>query len=303
MKSDYLIVTPVGAARRGRLLDVRRDQGQRLPLTARLGWLEQILTEVVKGGVYLITGAPGSRKSGLASQICLDLGSQGAKVLTLLTEEAPHRLLDRTLRMTGDWDKHEAQQAMGNLLFDDAISIERLPAFLSEHILSCTGRYHGTTAIVVDSIQGHGLPASSLAAYSRLFEFCRIAKSAGITVFLVGHVTKKGTLSGPRDLEHNVDAVLVLRKVMDLRLLFVTKNRFGPEQLKGMPLVIDPVTTALRPSPHLDAVTGVSRTFLGGGFGIGEMQAMVSLPSHNVKPQIQAPVSYTHLTLPTNREV
>jgi predicted ATP-dependent serine protease len=69
----------------------------------------------------------------------------------------------------------------------------------------------------------------------------------------------------------------------------VPKNRFGPEQLKGLPLVIDPVTTVLRLSPHREPVTGICRTFLGTGFGAGEMQAMVSLPSHNAKPQIQAP--------------
>jgi DNA repair protein RadA/Sms len=133
------------------------------------------------------------------------------------------------------------------------------------------------------------LPSAASEKYARLYEFCRLCKAAGVTVFLVGHVTKKGQIAGPRDLEHNVDAVLVLRKVMDLRLLYVSKNRYGPEVLKGVPLVIEPVTTALRPSPHVEPVAGVARTFLGAGFGAGEMQAMVSLPSHNARPQIQAP--------------
>jgi DNA repair protein RadA/Sms len=273
----------------GRLLDVPRTGHQRLPLSDGLAWLEQAMGEIVQGGQYLVSGAPGSRKSGLVTQLALDLGLRGVRTLSLLTEESPQRLLDRALRMSGDWPREDAERALSSMLCDDSITIERLPAFLYQHVLAATGRYHGTKVIVLDSVQGHGLPAAATEKYGRLYEFCRLAKSAGITVFLVAHMTKRNQVAGPRDLEHNVDAVGILRTAMDLRLLFVTKNRYGPEQLKGVPLVIDPVTTALRPSPHVEPVAGVARTFLSGGFGVGEMQAMVALPSHGAKPQIQAP--------------
>lgn len=274
----------------GCLLEVRHDGQSRLVLSEKLAWLESALTEVVVGGIYLLAGAPGSRKSGLATQLAMDFGLRGIRTLTILTEESPHRLLDRALRMTSDWKAEDARLALGHTYCcDELAGIERLPGFLYQHVLAPTGKYHGTSILILDSVQGHGLPAAATEKYARLYEFCRIAKSAGITVFLIGHVNKKGQIAGPRDLEHNVDAVVSLRKAMDLRLLYVPKNRFGPEQLKGLPLVIDPVTTTLHPSPHREPVTGVVRTFLGAGFGAGEMQAMVSLPSHNAKPQIQAP--------------
>lgn len=274
----------------GCLLEVRHDGHSRLVLSERLAWFEQALTEIVVGGIYLVAGAPGSRKSGLTTQLALDFGLRGIRTLTLLTEESPHRLLDRALRMTSDWPADDARQALGHAFCcDELAGIERLPGFLYQHVLAPMGRYHGASVIILDSVQGHGLPAAATEKYARLYEFCRIAKSAGITVFMIGHVNKKGQIAGPRDLEHNVDAVVSLRKAMDLRLLYVPKNRFGPEQLKGLPLVIDPVTTTLRPSPHREPVTGICRTFLGTGVGAGEMQAMVSLPSHNARPQIQAP--------------
>jgi len=274
----------------GSLLEVRHDSQPRLAVSDRLSWFEQALTEIVTGGVYLIAGAPGSRKSGLATQLAMDFGLRGIRTLTVLTEETPQRLLDRAMRMTSDWPTDDARRALGHAFCTDELAgIERLPGFLYQHVLAPTGRYHGASVVILDSVQGHGLPAAATEKYARLYEFCRIAKSAGITVLLIGHVNKKGQIAGPRDLEHNVDAVVSLRKAMDLRLLYVPKNRFGPEQLKGLPLVIDPVTTTLRPSPHREPVTGVCRTFLGTGFGAGEMQALVSLPSHNAKPQIQAP--------------
>lgn len=65
----------------GRLLDVRRDGHERLVLTERLAWLESALTEIVSGGVYLVSGAPGSRKSGLVTQLALDFGVRGVRAL------------------------------------------------------------------------------------------------------------------------------------------------------------------------------------------------------------------------------
>lgn len=191
--------------------------------------------------------------------------------------------------MASAWTRSDAEFALSQMHCCDDVFVERLPSFLCQQVLSPTGRFHGAGVIFVDSIQGHGLPSAATEKWAKLYEFCRLAKSAGVTVLLVGHVNKKGQIAGPRDLEHNVDAVVVLRKVMDLRLLYVTKNRYGPELLKGVPLVIDPLTTAMRPSPHTEPITGIARTFLGGGFGAGELQATVSLPSHNSKPQIQAP--------------
>jgi DNA repair protein RadA/Sms len=155
--------------------------------------------------------------------------------------------------------------------------------------MSPSGKHHGTTFIVLDSVQGHGLSAAATKKYRQVYEFCRQCKSAGITVLLVAHVTKRGEIAGPKDLEHNVDCVLVMRKAMSYRPLFVPKNRFGPAILKPVPLEMNRVTTALSLAPHSESVSTVARSFLGRDFSLPEVQASVSLPTYGARGKITAP--------------
>jgi DNA repair protein RadA/Sms len=89
-------------------------------------------------------------------------------------------------------------------------------------------------------------------------------------------------------LEHNADAVLLLRKSMNYRLLFLPKNRFGPAMMKPLALEIDPETITLRPSPHAQSVTSVARTYLA-GYGEAEVQAAVSLSMQGGHARVTAP--------------
>jgi len=155
--------------------------------------------------------------------------------------------------------------------------------------MSPGGAYHGTGFVVLDSVQGHGLSATATRKYRQVYEFCRLCKSAGITVLLVAHVTKRGEIAGPKDLEHNVDCVLVMRKAMVYRPLFVPKNRFGPAVLRPIPLEMDKGTTALTLAPHSDAVSTVAKSFLGRDSALPEVQASVSLPSYGSRGKITAP--------------
>ena len=141
----------------------------------------------------------------------------------------------------------------------------------------------------MDSVQGHGVAAGATRKYKQIYEFCRQCKSAGITVLLVAHVTKKGEIAGPKDMEHNVDCVLVMRKAMIYRPLFVPKNRFGPAVLKPVPLEMDKRTTALKLSPHTDSVSSVARTYFGRDVGFAETQAAVALPAYGTRGRITAP--------------
>lgn len=280
---------PVLAAlpRRGLAL-VRREPRVRLPLSARLGWFDELIG-INAGSISLLAGAPGGRKSGFATQVALDLGAQGVRTLTIMNEEAPDRLLERAVLLTGDWPGVEAGTAMQYMEFDAGVSdLEQLPGFLLQNVLGPNSRYAGTRLIILDSIQGDGTPAHAVAKYQRLFEFNRLAKAAGIGVLLIGHVNKRGQLAGPKDLEHHVDTAMRIEKVADFRVFAVTKNRYGPEHPRGVPLVIDPVTTALRPSPYREPVTGIARTFVSKD-AEAEIQAQVSLPSPGSRPQIQAP--------------
>ena len=194
------------------------------------------------------------------------------------------------MAMTGDWKPAEAERAMGNVECSDQVpDLESLPSFFTHNVLNPRGEFAGVRLLIIDSLQGDGVASNAARKYARFYEFVRAAKSAGITVMAIGHVNKRGQLGGPKDLEHFVDAVWRVEKVADFRICAVTKNRFGAEKPRGIPLLIDPKTTALRPSPHIEPVTGSARTFLGGNYGEAELQASLSLPMPGMRPQIMAP--------------
>jgi DNA repair protein RadA/Sms len=272
------------------LLAVEEAEYKELQLSDALNWLKLRIGKFVTGGIYLIAGQPGIGKSTLGIQLALDLGKTEQKSLYILTEQSKEDLGNRARKMCSDWRREDAQKALGFIEPEEGIyDLETLPSFLAHQVLSSSGKYHGVKLIVIDSVQGHGLSAAATKKYRQVYEFCRQCKAAGITVLLVAHVTKKGDIAGPKDMEHNVDCVIVMRKAMVYRPLFVPKNRFGPAILKPVPLEINKSTTALKLSPHSESVSSVARTFLGAGIGIAEAQAAVSLPSYGTKGKITAP--------------
>lgn len=272
------------------LLGIGQSEYQQLELSDNLAWLKHRIGKFVLGGTYLVAGQPGIGKSTLGIQIALDIGRREESSLYILTEQSREDLAQRARTMCCDWPSSEANRSLSKILPEDNLyDIESLPSFLGHQVLSSSGKYHGVKLIVVDSIQGHGLAAGATRTYRQVYEFCRQCRSAGITVLLVSHVTKKGDIAGPKDLEHNVDCVLVMRKAMIYRPLFVPKNRFGPAVLKPVPLQMDRRTTALMLSPHSDIVSSVARTYLGRATGIAEAQAAVALPAYGSRGKITAP--------------
>lgn len=261
-----------------------------IELSDSLAWLRQRIAKFVVGGVYLLAGQPGIGKSRLSTQIALDIGRRGMKSLYILTEQSKDELAKVARQMTSDWPRKDANDALDNVNPEDTVyDIGLLPTFLGHQVMSPSGKYHGVKLIVLDSVQGHGLSASATTKYRQLYEFCRQCKMAGITVLLVAHVTKKGDVAGPKAMEHNVDCILVMRKAMIYRPMFVPKNRFGPAIFKPIPLEMDKTTTALRLSPHSDSVSSVARSYLGRHIGIAEAQAAVSLPAYGSRGKITAP--------------
>lgn len=272
------------------LLAITETEHAEIQLSEGLSWLKQRIANFVVGGIYLLAGQPGIGKSRLSAQIALDLGRRGFRTLYVLTEQSEDDLAKVARQMTSDWPRKEAERAMGNVLPEDSIyDIENLPSFLVQHVISQTGKYHGVSLIVIDSVQGHGLSASATRKYKQLYEFCRQSKMAGLTVILVAHVTKKGDVAGPKDMEHNVDCIMVMRRAMIYRPMFVPKNRFGPAIFKPIPLEMDKITTALRLSPHSDSVSSVAHSYLGRSIGLVEAQASVSLPAYGNRGKITAP--------------
>lgn len=272
------------------LLDVGSADFRELPLTDDLSWLKERVSRLVAGGVYLLAGPPGIGKSTLSIQLALDLGAQDIQSIYVLTEQSKQELANRARLMTSTWKPRIRDKAFVNLKPEDAIyDIDTMPNFLAHKVISSNGEYHGARLVVLDSIHGQGLSSAAAKKYRALFDFCHACKNEGITVVLVGHVTKSNEIYGPKTLEHNVDCILYMRKAFIYRPLFVPKNRFGEAKFQPLPLEMDPQTTALKQSRLASAVGGVAFSFAGRGHGALEAQAAVSLPNYGTRGEITAP--------------
>ena len=179
---------------------------------------------IIPGSVTLIGGDPGIGKSTLLLQVSGLLAAQGARVLYVSGEESAQQIRLRADRL-GTLSDNLYVLAETNL----------------SQILGHIERMHPALA-VIDSIQAVYLEelASSAGSVGQVREgataLLRMAKSTGVPIFIVGHVTKMGTIAGPRVLEHIVDAVLYLEgeRFHAFRLLRGVKNRFGSTNEVGV---------------------------------------------------------------------
>ena len=179
---------------------------------------------VVDGSLVLVGGDPGIGKSTLLTQLCANMSADGACVLYVSGEESARQIKMRARRLgvssTGFYVLSE----------NDMNTVEKRMLELSPGVM------------IVDSIQTMYRPemASAPGSVSQVREcasmLMRLAKQSGCSVFLVGHVTKEGSIAGPRILEHMVDAVLYFEgdRQHQYRLLRAVKNRFGSVNELGM---------------------------------------------------------------------
>ena len=171
---------------------------------------------LVEGGVVLIGGDPGIGKSTLLLQVLCHLGKVSPAIY-VSGEESPQQIAMRAKR-----------------LGLDASEVELLAEINLEKILA-TLQTHKPDIAVIDSIQTvysealQSAPGSVAQVRECSAQLTRLAKQLGITVILVGHVTKEGSLAGPRVLEHIVDTVLYFEgdQNSSFRLIRAFKNRFG----------------------------------------------------------------------------
>lgn len=232
---------------------------------------------LVEGGVILIGGDPGIGKSTLLLQVLCHLGGkQKAKVspaIYVSGEESPQQIAMRAKR-----------------LGLDASEVQLLAEINLEKILA-TLQTHKPNIAVIDSIQTvysealQSAPGSVAQVRECSAQLTRLAKQLGITVILVGHVTKEGALAGPRVLEHIVDTVLYFEgdQNSSFRLIRAFKNRFGAvNELgvfamteKGLREVANP--SALFLSHHENQVAGscITVTMEGTRPLLIEIQALV----------------------------
>jgi DNA repair protein RadA/Sms len=179
---------------------------------------------LVPGSAVLLGGEPGVGKSTLLLQVAGGLAAAGSRVLLATAEESVDQVAMRAQRLG----------VVGpgvDLISDDDVDVIVDLASVTKPAL-----------LVVDSIQTVGVPEvlSAPGGVSQVREsaarLIRLAKTTGVALVLVGHVTKEGGLAGPKILEHMVDVVLYLEGDPDrgFRVLRSNKNRFGATHVSGM---------------------------------------------------------------------
>ncbi|MEX2673458.1 MAG: AAA family ATPase [Phycisphaeraceae bacterium] len=282
--------TPAQRDERANLLSTPNEQLNSLELSDELDFLSDAVHRFSAGGLYLYAGAPGGGKSTLSLQTGLDLGRRGVPSLFILTEQSAASVKARAQQMLSEQLRDEADRAMSMISVEPNVrDITMLPTFAMHEVLHPSGKYHGVKLIVLDSIQGEGLASAATKAYSKVLEFGRMCTREGITVILVSHVTKRGEIAGPKTLEHGVDVSLVLRKAMMYTLLSVRKNRFGPTQLRGIPLMMEPSTTRFVKALHAHAQPSAANTYGGATIGIRQVQVAISVPPDGQRAKVTAP--------------
>ena len=218
--------TPKGAFKSGKqksftarkacpITDLQSDEEIRFP--TGMGELDRVLGGgAVKGSLVLVGGAPGIGKSTLMLQICSRL-CESSKVLYVSGEETEHQLKLRAKRLRVESASLYviSETSLGGML--ESVTAEQPDILIVDSIQTL---YND----VLDS------PAGSVSQVKDCtMALMQLAKGQGITVFVIGHVNKEGSIAGPKVLEHMVDCVLYFEgdQHTSYRILRAAKNRFG----------------------------------------------------------------------------
>ena len=274
--------------------DIPAQEGQRT-LTG-IAEIDRVLGGgIVSGSAILIGGEPGIGKSTLMLQVMKNLAGNGQKVLYISGEESAHQIKLRSNRI-GATTK--------NLLLLVEVSLERI----LEQIKKVE-----PAIVVIDSIQtvysgdlmsAPGSVGQVREASSRLILF---SKKNGIPVFLVGHVTKDGSIAGPKVLEHMVDTVLYFEGDSGhaYRIIRSIKNRFGPTneigvfemQDKGLKEVPNPSAFFLEQRPQNVPGSVVVPSLEGTRPILVEIQALVSATNLGMPRRTAIGVDHNRVSL------
>ena len=232
----------------------------------------------VVGSLVLVGGAPGIGKSTLLLQMC-GLAEQGKKILYVTGEESERQLKLRAMRLAVD-------NAELYVLAETDIN----------NILACVDDL-GPDIVIIDSVQTISDPEVSSApgSISQVREctmrIMRATKEKSLTVFVVGHITKEGSIAGPKILEHMVDCVLYFEgeNSTSFRILRAAKNRFGSTNEIGVFEMVDvglkcvenPSEMLLSGRPENSPGTCVACVMEGTRPILAEVQALVTPSGYN----------------------
>ena len=273
--------------------DVSTEEGERCP--AGSGELDRVLGGgIVKGSLILCGGEPGIGKSTLLLQVA-KVASRNSKVLYVSGEES-----DKQIRL-----RAERLDAVSDTLY--VLNETDLDSILSAiDVLK-------PQMVIADSIQTlysqnlTSAPGSVGQVRECTLKFMEVAKSNGITIFIVGHVTKEGAIAGPRVLEHMVDCVLYFEgeRHQSYRIVRAVKNRFGSTNEIGVFEMTDKGLIDV-PNPSLMLLSGRPVDAPGSAIVcsvegtrpiLAEIQALVSKSSFAMPRRMATGVDFNRVSL------
>ena len=247
----------------------------------RYSSLDQELDSVLGGGIVpgsltLIGGSPGVGKSTLLLKVASNVASTNKNVLYITGEESAGQIKLRANRLDANQD---------SLYLLSEIRLDQL-------LIELENRAYDF--LIVDSIQTiyseniTSAPGSVTQVRQVTFELMRIAKEKDIAIFIIGHITKEGSIAGPRVLEHMVDAVLYFEgdSSQELRILRGFKNRFGPTSEIGV--------FEMRSEGLVSATDISSRFFNRNSEQAGSALTVIMEGSRPIILEVQALVSESH---------
>ena len=265
-------------------------------ISTHIGELDRVLgSGIVEGSLILVGGDPGIGKSTLLLQICRNLSADHMKLLYVSGEESLQQIKMRSDRI----GKFESSML---LLCETSIDV------IEQAIAEAKPQM-----VVIDSIQTMVADevTSAAGSVSQVREvtarLMKIAKQQGITIWIVGHVTKEGVVAGPRTLEHMVDTVLYFEgdRHAVYRILRGVKNRFGSTdeigvfemQPEGLREVTNPSEVMLSGRPMNASGSVVVCSMEGTRPILIEIQALVSQTSFNLPRRTTVGLDYNRVNL------
>ncbi len=236
---------------------------------------------IVKGSLVLVGGDPGIGKSTLLLQVCKRLGDDNREVLYISGEESLRQIKLRAIRIG---DMKDGVKLMCETCLEsicDTVKRHKPEVVVIDSIQTMFSQYMDATAGSVSQVR----EAANI--------LMRLAKENGISIFIVGHVTKEGTVAGPRVLEHMVDTVLYFEgdRHASYRILRGVKNRFGATNEIGVfEMKAEGLAEVINPSEYM--LNG--RALSAGG-------SVVTCAMEGTRPlllEVQALVSRTNFGFP-----
>lgn len=250
---------------------------------------------IVRGSLVLVGGDPGIGKSTLLLQVSESVAQSGKKVLYISGEESESQIKMRAERLN-------AKSENLYIMAENNLNI-------IEHNLEG----FDPDLIILDSIQTVFTPdiASAPGTVSQIKEgtsrFMRISKKMGISTFIVGHVTKEGSLAGPKIMEHMVDTVLYFEgeRYNTYRLIRAVKNRFGSTNElgvfemseKGLQELENPSKALISEKPENASGSVIVSTVEGTRPMLLELQALVSPTSFGIPRRTATGIDFNRVNL------